>query len=89
MAKKIKHSTMKASDPNSKRSKRRLNRGSGGITNCAAWISLEKSCRKHRRAKRRSLISRTQYNVLGNPGDKMGTGSQFVHISGGSTDYHS
>lgn len=73
---KQKTATIKQADPNSKRSKRRKTRG---------FKSLEVSCRKHRRAARRSAVSRTQYGRLHEPGTKADGGSgTFVHNAGGS-----
>lgn len=60
---------MKSPDKNSKRSKRRANRN---------FNSLEKSSRKHRRAARRSAISKV---------DVPAAGGHFQH-KGGSINYH-
>ena len=68
-----------APDPTSKTSISRKKRG---------FRSLEESCRKHRRAKRRSIQSRTHYGKTGNPGDRMDTSGGFTHIAGGSIKYH-
>lgn len=71
---------MKAPDPQSKRSARRKTRG---------FVSLEVSCRKHRRAKRRSLWVRNQYGKIGKPGELMyGASGSFAHRCGGSIKYH-
>ena len=66
---------------NSNRSKKRAKRG---------FIDLDTSSRKHRRANKRSAISRYQYGKIGNPGDKVSGGAKsFVHNCGGSIKYHS
>lgn len=71
--------TMKSPDPGSITSKKRRNRG---------FVNLEKSCRIHRRAARRSVNSRTQYGKLGQPGEKVTESLSFTHTCGGSIKYY-
>lgn len=73
-------------DPNSKRSKRRKNRG---------FKSLDVSSRKHRRAARRSSESCSIAGKLVKAGDKAtretvsgGAKKGFIHTAGGSLRYH-
>lgn len=67
-------------DPNSRRSKRRANRG---------FVDLLTSSRKHRRMNRRSILSRSHEGngtrVTGAPGDKVDVG--WIHNCGGSRKY--
>lgn len=72
--------------PNSKRTARRKNRG---------FKSLETSCRKHRRAKRRSEDSRSIAGKVREAGEKAiretvsgGAKKGFTHTAGGSLRYH-
>lgn len=73
-------------DPNSKRSKRRKNRG---------FKSLEVSTRKGRRAARRSADSRSIAGKVREAGEKAtretvqgGAKFGFIHTAGGSLKYH-
>jgi hypothetical protein len=73
--------TIAQPNKDSARSKKRENRN---------FISLEKSSRKHKRALRRSLVSRTQYGKLYEAGAKVNDGGDtFMHNAGGSIDFHS
>lgn len=75
-----KKATMKGPDKDSLRSKRRANRN---------FVSLLVSSRIHKRAAKRSIVSRTHYGRTGNAGDRMvGDAQTFVHIAGGSIRYH-
>lgn len=72
---------MKYPDENSKRSKRRKNRG---------FKSLEVSSRKHRRAHERLLIACTLAGKTLKPGEKAEVkcgSSTWVHTAGGSMRY--
>lgn len=72
--------TMKSPNKDSLRSKRRKNRN---------FIDLLTSSRIHRKAEKRSIVSRTHYGRTGNPGDLMsGGGDTFIHKAGGSYKYH-
>lgn len=76
-----KRATMAGPSPDSRTSARRKNRG---------FVSLVVSSRKHRRAARRSALSRLQYGKVYEPGDKVTDGAgTFVHTAGGSIRYHS
>lgn len=69
-------------DKGSERSKRRQNRG---------FVSLEQSSRKHKRALKRQLISRTINGRLypaGEPVDAAYSSDDFVHHAGGKFNYH-
>jgi hypothetical protein len=61
MSKRTKEVTMAQADPNSKRSKRRKNRN---------FVSLDASCRKHRRANKRQELARIFNNADHKPGEK-------------------
>jgi hypothetical protein len=72
--------------PNSKRTARRKKRG---------FKSLEVSCRKHRRAARRSSESRSIAGRVKEAGEKGpretvsgGAKKGFIHTAGGSLKYH-
>lgn len=72
---------MKESTPGSNRSMRRKSRG---------FVSLSQSCRKHRRAAKRSLIARSLGGNLYKAGDKAeircGT-KLWAHTAGGSVKF--
>lgn len=75
-----KRATMAAPSSDSKTSIKRKNRG---------FVSLVVSSRKHRRAARRSALSRLQYGKVHEPGDKVTDGAgTFVHTAGGSIRYN-
>jgi hypothetical protein len=78
MSKREHKATIAQPNKDSLRSKKRANRG---------WVSLEKSSRKHKRAAKRSVVSRAQYGKLHEPGARVAEGASFMHIAGGSIRY--
>lgn len=77
---KHKRATKAGPQPNSLTTLRRKNRG---------FVSLEVSCRIHRRALRRSNQKRTVYGYLLEAGEKKVNGQgSFMHTAGGSMKYY-
>lgn len=74
-----KRATKAAPSPESLRTLRRKSRG---------FVSLEVSCRKHRRALKRLNSACTVYGRLLNPGETVTNGQgSFMHTAGGSIRY--
>lgn len=77
---KNKRATKAQPQPDSLTTRRRKNRG---------FVSLEVSCRIHRRAKRRLDASRVVYGQLLEPGEKkIGGQGSFLHTAGGAMKYY-
>lgn len=77
---KQKRATKAGPDPNSKTTLRRKNRG---------FVSLEVSCRIHRRVARRLNQSCVVYGQLLEPGEKKVNGQgSFMHTAGGAMKYY-
>lgn len=77
---KNRRATKAGPSPDSLTTRRRRNRG---------FVSLEVSCRIHRRAKRRLDASRVVYGQMLEPGEKkQGGQGSFVHTAGGAMRYY-